>query len=380
MVLCPPHRPPLALRKLSTGRHVVFDPHNLARPTEKDPIDLVIPSQAHLAVALPSPIPTVKFGAIVANPLTLGSPTHVVIGATDLDASIDWWAGLGFGITTENTLDSEVADALFGLAGEVEQIELCVDEAPGGAIWLVQTPQVRRSKGTYDPGLNAVGLYTTDMEASLALAEDLGALRGGRSEYDQSGVAVEERSVVGPDGSIVVFVALGDRHPSVLDIHPEWLHSEIHSIISTVGAVDSSNRFWSEQMGLTIAADDFDIGLDALARLPQALRTRRSSFCDEFINPIRYEFLEFSDVYNGATKDGPGASSSVGMVSTWPLPPAVPLACFSVVDVAASAALMFRAGATFGDIVELGEGCAIGGTKAAWGLDPNGVRFILAGH
>jgi catechol 2,3-dioxygenase-like lactoylglutathione lyase family enzyme len=41
----------------------------------------------------------------VADLLTLGSPTHTVIGAVDLDASIEWWTGLGFGVATENTLD-----------------------------------------------------------------------------------------------------------------------------------------------------------------------------------------------------------------------------------------------------------------------------------
>jgi catechol 2,3-dioxygenase-like lactoylglutathione lyase family enzyme len=311
-------------------------------------------------------------GFIVANPLLLGSPTHVVIGATDLDVAINWWTGLGFGVTTENTLDSDVADALFGLAGDVEQVELRVDEAPGGAIWLVQTPHVQSTRGPFDAGPYAVDLYTTDMDASLALAADLGAKPGGRLEYNFGNLALEEGSVFGPDGSMLVFIAIGDRRPSVLDIHPEWLHSEIHSIVSTVRNVDTANRFWSEQLGMTIMADaNLDSGLDILMKLPRAVSARMTILCDEFINPMRYEFIEF----NGVTPD-----DRAGSVATWPLPAARPLGCFTVADVAGSAAQMFRAGATFGDVVDLGDGCAIGGSKAVWGLDPNGMRFLLVGH
>ncbi len=303
--------------------------------------------------------------------LTLGSPTHVVIGTIDLDTSINWWTGLGFGITTENTLDPDVADGLFGLAGEVEQIELRVDEAPGGAIWLVQTPRRRSREGAFEAGPYAVDLYTTDMEASLALAAELGATPVGRLDYNFDDIAVEQVSVVGPDQSVLVFTQIGVRRPSVLDIHPEWLHSEIHAIISTVRNVETANRFWSEQMGMTITDANLDSGLSTLMKLPPAVSARITIICDEFINPICYEFIEFG----GLTPD-----DHAEIVQTWPLPAARPLGCFIVADVAASAAQMFRAGATFGDVVDLGDGCAIGGSKAAWGLDPNGVRFILVGH
>jgi catechol 2,3-dioxygenase-like lactoylglutathione lyase family enzyme len=311
----------------------------------------------------------------LASPTQLGlaSPTHVVIGATDLDASIDWWAGLGFGVTTENTLDADVADRLFGLAGQVEQVELRVDEAPGGAIWLVQTARSHRARLPLERGPLAVGVYTTDMEASLALATDLGALPGGGIEHNFDYHGSEERSVVGPDGSTMVFIAAVDRQPSVLDIHPEWLHSEIHSIVSVVPSVDTSNRFWSEQLGLIIASDsdsDLEFARENATASHHVVRARRTSLCDEFINPIRYEFIGYSGT----------AHDAVGQVSTWPLPSALPLGCFAVTDVAASAAHMFRAGATFGDIVDLGDGCAIGGDRAIWGLDPNGTRFFLVGY
>ncbi len=311
----------------------------------------------------------------MANPLDLGSPTHVAIGATDLDASINWWTGLGFGVTTENTLEPEVAMHLFGLDGEIEQIELRVDEAPGGAIWLVQVPPAKGPRGPFDSGPHAVGLYTTDLDASLALAPDLGAQLGGRLEHRFGTLPSEEASVIGPDGSVVVFIAVGERSPSVLDIHPEWLHSEIHSIVSTVRSADAANRFWGEQLGMTVTADDLvDSGLGTLLQLPPSVGARRTTVCDEFLNPIRSEFIEFVDF------TGRSAAGTADMVSTWPLPPARPLGCFTVADVAASAARMFRAGATFGEIVDLGNGCAIGGSKAIWGLDPNGIRFILAGH
>jgi catechol 2,3-dioxygenase-like lactoylglutathione lyase family enzyme len=311
-------------------------------------------------------------GTIVIDSLTLGSPTHVVIGATDLDASIDWWTAFGFGVVTENALAPDVADGLFGLAGDVEQVELRVDEAPGGAIWLVQTPRRQNSRGPFDSGPHAVEIYTTDMDASVALAADLGAILGGQSEHLVGNVALQRVSVLGPDEFGVIFTAFADRQSSVLDIHPEWLHSEIHSIVSTVRNVDTANRFWSEQLGMTIASDShMDSGLESLLQLPRDVSSRVTVLCDEFSNPIRYAFIEFKGL---APNDRPGN------VPTWPLPPARPLACFTVADVAASAAQMFRAGATLGDVVDLGDGCAIGGSKAIWGLDPNGTRFILAGH
>jgi catechol 2,3-dioxygenase-like lactoylglutathione lyase family enzyme len=308
----------------------------------------------------------------VPKPLELGSPSHVVVGVSDLDASIDWWTGLGFGVTSENTLDPDAAEGLFGLAGEVEQVELRVDEAPGGAIWLVQTPHLQSTHGPFEAGPYALSLYTTDMDASLALGNDLGAKLGGRLAYSVGNLVLEEGSIFGPDGSLLVFIASSDRDPSVLDIHPEWLHSEIHSIVSNVRSVDTTNRFWSDQVGMTILADrNLNSGLGSLPKFSHEISTRTTSLCDEFINPIRYVFVEFND-------DAQYPNTQNG--STWPLPAACPLGCFSVVDVATSAAQMFRAGATFGEIVELGYGCAIGGSKAIWGLDPNGTRFILAGN
>jgi catechol 2,3-dioxygenase-like lactoylglutathione lyase family enzyme len=308
----------------------------------------------------------------VIDSLTLGSPTHVVIGATDLDTSIDWWSAFGFGVVTENLLDPDVADRLFGLSGEVEQVELRVDEAPGGAIWLVQTPRRQHSRGSFDAGPHAVEIYTTDMEASLALTADLGAIPGGRLEYLVGNVPLEKVSVFGPDGLVVTFTSFVDRQPSVLDIHPEWLHSEIHSIVSTVRNADTANRFWCEQMGMMIESDsNLDSGLDALMQLPRGTSTRMTVLCDEFSNPIRYTFIEFDDLT---------PNDRAGIVPTWPLPAARPLGCFTVADVAASAAQMFRSGATFGDVVDLGDGCAIGGSKAVWGLDPNGTRFVLVGN
>jgi catechol 2,3-dioxygenase-like lactoylglutathione lyase family enzyme len=328
----------------------------------------VIATTRHLAKTPNQP----RKGFIVAEPITLGSPTHVVIGATDLDASIDWWTGLGFGVVTENTLDPDVADALFGLAGEVEQVELRVDEAPGGAIWLVQTPRLPKPRGPFDAGPFAVDLYTTDMDASLAITADLGATPGGRLEYRVGIRSLDKASVFGPDGLMLVFTADSERHPSVLDIHPEWLHSEMHSIVSSVRNSDTAMRFWGEQLGMRLADEtNIESGLDILLQLPQAVRAHMISLCDEFVNPIRNELIEFN---------GLGPDDRVGIVSTWPLPAARPLSCFTVADVAISAAHLFRAGATFGDVVDLGDGCAIGGSKAIWGLDPNGIRFILAGN
>jgi catechol 2,3-dioxygenase-like lactoylglutathione lyase family enzyme len=308
----------------------------------------------------------------VPNPVDLGSPTHAVIGVSDIDASLDWWTGLGFGVTSENTLDPEAAEGLFGLAGAVEQVELRVDEAPGGAIWLVQTPHLQSTLGPIDTGPYALNLYTTDMDASVALSNDLGAKFGGRLAYTIGNLVLEEVSMFGPDGSLLVFIASSDRDPSVLDIHPEWLHSEIHSIVSSVRSVDTSNRFWSDQLGMTILTTrNLNSGLGSLPKFSHEIRTRMTSLCDEFINPIRYSFVEFNDI---------SQDHNARNVSTWPLPAACPLGCFTVVDVANSAAQMFRAGATFGEIVDLGHGCAIGGSKGIWGLDPNGTRFILAGN
>ena len=308
----------------------------------------------------------------MANPLDLGSPTHVVIGTTDLDMSINWWTGLGFGVTTENTLEKESALGLFGVEAEVEQVELRVDEAPGGAIWLLETPQASGAHDSFSYGPLGVDLYTTDMDASLALAADLGAQLSGRSNGHFGSLSFEQGSVLGPDGSMVVFIAIDERSPSVLDIHPEWLHSEIHSIVSMVRSADSSKRFWGEQVGLTVMADtEANWRLGARVSFPQSISARTTVLCDEFLNPIRYEFVEIT---NSTWAEGPA------MISTWPLPAARPFGCFSVADVAASAARMFRAGATFGEIVDLGHGCAIGRSKAIWGLDPNGTRFILAGH
>jgi hypothetical protein len=294
----------------------------------------------------------------------LSSPTTVVLGTTSLTEAISYWTALGFTAGPVVGLPAPAALALHGLPTDTVTATMTVPGAPTGAVQLVETPVAQSDRGPWDSGPYAIDLYTSNTDRSIEVALAAGARMGGRLEYRFGDAPLEEASVYFPDGTMIVFISIAHRRPSILDREPTRLHSEVHSIVSTVRSADSANTFWSSTGQMTVMADAvLDGGLDELMGLPHPVSARMTILCNETTQPVRYEFLELR---------GLEAGDVIGDVSTWPLPPGRPLGCFDVEDLDAVRATLAAAGASFGVTTTVS-----GAERTCSGVDPNGIRFIL---
>ena len=90
----------------------------------------------------------------------LRSPSHAVIGATNLEASINFLSLFGFEEIQRSTLPAGAAAALYGLSGETEEALL---RAPGclrGWTRLVATPRPERASAPLDNRAFAIDIFS----------------------------------------------------------------------------------------------------------------------------------------------------------------------------------------------------------------------------
>lgn len=204
----------------------------------------------------------------------LGSATHVVIGATDRDATRAFFEAFGF--------ESDGSDVLVRGLGHHTELVL-VDAAPG------------RRLSAYDLGPRGLDLYTADMDASLAVARELGADVGPVGVMELGPMTMRQVTVWGPDHLPLVLIENTSRRASLLDDHPDELHSEIHSLVWAVTDRDVEARWW-ETHGATKGMDLAfrEAAVSSFMRLPDPeVDVAMVMFANAANDPIRFELLEF---------------------------------------------------------------------------------------
>lgn len=229
----------------------------------------------------------------------LPSPTHCIVGATDLDAVARFLGTFGFTDRRDDVLAADAATKLYGLPGPARQATLRTAGATGpGWIRVVETWRPAPHVGPYDHGPHAIDLYTRDIEASVALARGAGAECGAITHYTVGPLAIGETKVVGPDHVVLVFIQVDKRRPSRLDAPDPPLHSELHSAVWTVPAIDAVKPFWTGRAGLPqlLDATITDPKVAAFMRLPRAESPiRLLVVADPAQRPARVEFIEFPE-------------------------------------------------------------------------------------
>ncbi len=225
-------------------------------------------------------------------------PTHVVIGASDLDRMVAVLQPFGFAVTARAPVAAATARALYGLDTASEQVVMHVPGVDRGWLRLVRTPWHSPPAGAFDHGPHAIDLYTRDIESSVRLADEIGASHGPIVEYAVGPMTVKEAKAVGPDHVAVVFIQVDRRRPSVLDIDPARVHSEVHSAVWTVARADAALPFWTETAGLRVLLDA-TFREPAVGRLMQLPRPdsplRLTVLADADGGAPRFELLEFPD-------------------------------------------------------------------------------------
>jgi hypothetical protein len=229
----------------------------------------------------------------------LSSPTHCIVGATDLDAVARCLGAFGFTDRQDDVLPASAAARLYGLEGPARQATLGAAGSTGpGWIRVVETRRPAPRVGPYDHGPHAIDLYTRDIEASVALARAAGADCGEITHYTVGPLAIGEVKVVGPDHVVLVFIQVDKRRPSLLDAPDRPLHSELHSAVWTVPAIDAVKPFWTGRAGLPqlLDATIADPEVAAFMHLPRAQSPiRLLVVADPAQRPARLEFIEFPE-------------------------------------------------------------------------------------
>ncbi len=266
---------------------------------------------------------------------------HAVVGCHDVDASAGLFEALGFSITDKRTLSSEPAQALYGLADSAIEIVLEVEGASTGGLRLVQTPLTPPDFDAYARGGHALDLYTTDMDASVAISRKAGATIGTIADFDFGPVHLRQSMATGPDGVMIVFVEIAHRLPSILDEHPERIHSQLHSVVQAVDDLDAATTWWTEVVGLNLR-NRFPINEPAVSEfmgLPRATPLAMSVLTDDDVAAPRYELLAY---------DGEAG----GYQGTRPLRPGGVRPAMTVDDLDAALQRIRASGAEIGEVVK----------------------------
>jgi catechol 2,3-dioxygenase-like lactoylglutathione lyase family enzyme len=294
-------------------------------------------------------------------------PDHAVVGASDPDRAVAFYTAFGFTERRRGTIDAAAAHALYGLDGPVDEVVLGVDGSDHGLLRIVATPLAAPDRGDFHRGGHALDLYSTDVEASVAIARDQGAVAGPIADYPFGPVHLTQAQAYAPDHVPLVFVGIDHRLPSVLDERPELGHSELHSIVACVDGIDAETDFWIDVVGLR-KQSAFPIDVPAVSEfmmLPRHAPVRMSVMRGPESLPPRFELLAFDDA------DGRYAASR-------PLVPGGLLLGLSIEDVSGFVAHLAAHGARTGEVVEA-PGLHGGLQQAAWACTPGGVDFEVRG-
>ncbi|MGE0453135.1 MAG: VOC family protein [Vicinamibacteria bacterium] len=293
------------------------------------------------------------------------SPSHVVIGATDVARMCAFLERMGLEPAGAGRLDAAAARDLYGIEAPLEERVLCARGAREGRVVVVSTPHAAPSVGPFDRGAHAIDFYTTDIRRSLALAREAGAETHDFAEYAVGPLTIREGKAVGPDALYVVFIEVGRRRPSVLDADAARLHSEIHSAVWVVESVDAALPFWRDALGLKLLLDATvrEPGVAKFMGLPRPdTPLRLAVLADGAQRPIRYELIEFPE-------------DSGGVRPGFPLRAGLHAVAFEVASLAQAMAAL--PAARFGPIARLASQARPTTRAVVSGEGPGGVRLEL---
>lgn len=292
------------------------------------------------------------------------SPRDVVVGTSDVDRAADFLALFGFERQASAILPAPATRALYGLDGPAVELLMAMPGAELGRVRYVATPHPPRRFAPFDARPFAIDLFSTDVEASVALASGAGHHTSPITDHQFGPVVIREVEITGPDRLVVtVLQPSAGRRSSVLDRDPDRLHSEVHAVVWSDTGLDAALTYW-RQCGLQLLTDAVleTPGLGALVGVPdEDVKMRLTVLADADANPIRIEYVEFV-----------GKPSSTH--PTLPLAAGLHAPAFEVEDLETVRAVLGPA--------EIGEVVAIDtalhpGMRAATAVTPGGHRFEI---
>jgi len=236
-----------------------------------------------------------------------------VVGAADVDATTAWLGHLGFTEITDLRLSPEAAKALYADGAATHVRELRVPDATRGAVRLVAAAE-RAQPDPLARGPYGFLLYTRDLHRSLDIAAGDGARPSPVAAYQAGVKQMREARAVYPDGLVVVFVQVDDRRPSLLDDHPDRLHSELHSVTFAVEDVDEAvAALTAAGLSTVLDTEIAEPSVTGFLQLPRPdTRIRLVMLATADQTPARVEVLTYTDA-PGPAAPAPGSAVRVGL-------------------------------------------------------------------
>lgn len=236
-----------------------------------------------------------------------GSATAVVVGAVDTDEMVRFFATLGFEECAPRLVTAEESARCYGLHGTRTARLMSVPHAADVHVDIVPTEIAAPARTDYELGPRALDLYTTDIEAAVAVTSGAGYRTSTVGSIEVGPVRMRQALVSGPDGCNVVLVESNMRRASVLDRDAARLFSEPHSVVWVVGDRDSEARWWVEHGNATKGMDVAfaEPAVSEYLGLPDSPVDVLMTMCsDAEVTPIRLELLEFAGRATPVSSDG----------------------------------------------------------------------------
>jgi hypothetical protein len=235
-----------------------------------------------------------------------------VVGVADVAAATSWLAHLGFTEVADLRLTEQAAARLYPGAPSLGVRELRQPGASRGAVRLVAAAQTPAPPPhPYARGPYAFLVYTRDIERTLEIAAQDGARPSPVAAYRAGAKHMREARAVYPDGLVVVFVDVAERRPSLLDTHPDRLHSEVHSVTFVVDDVDAAAAAaGAAGMATIVDLEIAEPSVTAFLELPRPdTRLRLAMLATPDQSPARIEVMTYPD------DAGPAAPAAGGPVA-----------------------------------------------------------------
>lgn len=211
---------------------------------------------------------------------SLGSAVGVVVGATDVAATLDFLARFDF--THVTVVDTEAHARVSGGHG----VPIIVVAATGDG----SAPRA------YEQRARAIDIYTGDLDAALAALD--GEQRSPIGVIGLGPVKMRQALVNGPDGLPIVLVESTHRRASILDTEPHRLFSDPHSVVWCVADRDAEAAWWVEQHAMTKGMDLAfeEPAVSEYLGLPDSpVRIEMTMLSDASVSSLRLELLAFPD-------------------------------------------------------------------------------------
>ena len=210
----------------------------------------------------------------------LGSAVGVVVGATDVEATLAFLARFDF--THVTLIGPEAHARVRGGHG----VPIIVVAATGGAT----------APCDYEQRARAIDIYTGDLDAALAALDGEQCSPIGVVELGP--VRMRQALVSGPDGLPIVLVESTHRRASILDTEPDRLFSDPHSVVWCVADRDAEATWWVEQHAMTKGMDLAfeEPAVSEYLGLPDSpVRIEMTMLSDAEVSSLRLELLAFPD-------------------------------------------------------------------------------------